>query len=120
MGKISDISDLNLEDTYSIALLLLYVFKGTPRYSTLSELAYVLDHQNFINFLKYFEGQTITIPSTEEVTKSLKLLLLYQYNVVEGVDWRDALKKAGFEQSETHTARGLLTKFKQVYEEYNL
>lgn len=85
------------DDTYSMLAILLFATSGNPKYATLNELVYLLDNRSFINLMKYYEGQTIKIPSIEETTKALKLLLLYQYYEVEGMDWELALKKAGYD-----------------------
>lgn len=115
-----NLNDLNSEDTYSTALLLLFVFSRNDKYSTLSELAYILDHDNFIKFIKYYEGQTITIPSQEEILKSLRVLLLYQYYIVEQLSWKESLTKAGFSKDETYTAQRLLTSFKKSVDKYKI
>lgn len=115
-----NLNDLNSEDTYSTALLLLFIFSRNDKYSTLSELSYILDHDNFIKFIKYYEGQTITIPSQEEILKSLRVLMLYQYYVIEKQGWREALIKAGFSEDETYTAQRLLTSFKKSVDNYKI
>ena len=74
---------LDKEDTYATALMLLYASTDNPKYATLSELPYVLDHDNFMNFIKYYEGQTITIPSYVAISDALKTLLLFKYHVVD-------------------------------------
>lgn len=110
---------LNKEDTYSMTLMLLYASTDNPRYSTLSELAYILDHDNFLNFIKYFEGQTIQIPTLSEVSDNLKLLTLFQYYTIEKIDWHEALEKAGFSLDETATARIKLNAFINQLERYD-
>lgn len=116
----TNLNDLNSEDTYSIALLLLFIFSRNERYSTLSELAYILDHDNFVKFIKYYEGQTITVPTKDEITKSLRVLMLYQYYVIEEKGWKESLVKAGFSEDETYTAQRLLTSFKKSVEDYKI
>jgi hypothetical protein len=94
----SDIlKELNVDDTYYVTLLLLALSNDNPKYSTISELAYILDHDNFINFIKYFEGQTITIPKIDNIIESLKLLLVFQYNIVEKKPIEEAIKLAGYD-----------------------
>jgi len=117
-----DLSNLNKDDIYGLMLIMLYASSNNPKYSTLNELAYILDHSSFLNFIKYFEGQTITIPTMQEIKTSLKTLLLYQYSVVDHMEWLDALSKAGFTQEETHGAKRRLCAFKKQLEnnEYKL
>ena len=51
---------LNKTDVYSMLLFIIYKMRELPEYSTLSELIYVLDNENFIKFLNYYGGKTIT------------------------------------------------------------
>lgn len=110
---------LNKEDTYSMMLMLLYASTDNPRYSTLSELSYILDHDNFIKFIKYYEGQTIEIPTLSSMSDSLRVLMLFQYYKVENLSWHESLKKSGFDLSETISARHKLDKFISQLNKYN-
>lgn len=119
-NTIKDIEFLNKEDTYSVALLLLFIFKDDPKYSTISELSYILDHENFMKFIQYFAGQTVKVPSTDELSKSLKVLMLYQYYIVDELDWKTALHKAGFVDEETYTAQRMLKFFRDKINDYKI
>lgn len=119
-NSLNDIEGLDKKDTYSIALLLLFVFSRNPKYTTLSELAYILDQDNFLNFIKYYEGQTITVPTIEEISKNLKILMIYQYYVIDKLEWKEALHKAGFDDSESYSAQRLLYAFRQTIEDYKI
>jgi hypothetical protein len=112
--------DFNEKDDYSAALLLLFMFHDNPRYSTLCELSYILDHDSFLKFIQYYAGQTITVPPISELTRSLRTLMLYQYYVIEKMDWKEAISKAGFELTEGYTAQRLLISFKKAAEKYKL
>lgn len=115
-----DILDVcGLEDTYSMLGIMLYASSGNPEYSTFNELAYLLDNRSFVNLLKYYEGQTIKIPTMEETRKALRTLLLYQYYYVDGMDWNIALRKSGFSVDEGCKARVFVTKFKKELERKN-
>ena len=118
MNSVDDIKGLDKEDTYSITLLLLFVFSRNPKYSSLSELAYILDQDNFLKFIKYYEGQTITIPTMNEISKNLKVLMIYQYYVVDKLPWREALVKAGFDETESYSAQRLLYAFRKTIDDY--
>lgn len=119
-NNLNDIQGLNKEDTYSTALLLLFVFSRNPKYTSLSELAYILDQDNFLNFIKYYEGQTITIPTMEEISRNLKVLMIYQYYVIDKLEWKDALHKAGYDDSDSYSAQRLLYAFRQTVEDYKI
>lgn len=118
--KISDFPDITSEDTYSTALMLLFMFKDDPAYSTLSELVYILEHKSFINFLKYYEGQTITVPSLHDTVWSLRALLVYQYFYVDSMPWEEALQKAGFEHSDSGKVKRMMRKFYEAMEKYKI
>lgn len=72
------LEELNKKDIYSLILFVLYKMKDNPEYSTLSELIYILDNDSFIRFLKYFEGETITIPKIDDLKMILDALLFYE------------------------------------------
>lgn len=107
---------LDTDDSYYIALMLLYFLKDDPKYSTLSELVYLVDRKSFLNLIQYYGGQDIAIPDSEEVILALKTLMLYQYRVVNKLSWSEAIKKAGFNSSESAKARALYITLEQVIE----
>lgn len=118
--KSNDLPDLGKNDVYSLVLLTLFVMGDDPRYSSLSELSYILDQDNFIKFIKYFAGQTIAIPNVKQISQSLRVILLYQYYVVDRESWQKSLSKAGFEPEDNMSARRLLHSFKQAIEDYRI
>ena len=116
-----DIPELSKEDTYSMVFLLMFIFKKDKNYSILNELPYILDFDNFMKFIKYFEGQTITIPTMNEMSKYFKVLLLYQYYVVERGDWKKSLIKSGFDPDrDSYRAQRYLYAFRKDIEQYKL
>ena len=117
----SDIPELNKKDTYSIVLLLMFIFKRDKNYSVINELPYILDFDNFMRFIKYYEGQTITIPTMDEISKYFKILLLYQYYVIEHVNWKDSLIKSGFDPDrDSYRAQRYLYAFRRDIEKFKL
>ena len=50
--------------------------KDLPEYSTLSELAYILDKKSLLKLCEYFGGITMTIPTIEDLENLTKSLLL--------------------------------------------
>lgn len=112
---------LDQEDTYSMALMLLYASSDNPQYTIINELAYLLDHDSFVNFIKYFEGQTIKIPTFNEIIDALNLLLLFQYYKVENKSWKDSLDLVGIESDtkSSYSAKFKLDKFCTRLEKYN-
>lgn len=113
------LSKFNEPDIYSVLCSYLYEFKSVPEYSTLCELVYLLDSKSFTNLIKYFEGQTITIPTREEFRSCIRVLLLFQYFEIEKKPWKESLQAAGFQSSEGKAAQNQLAKLKSVIQEYN-
>lgn len=116
-----DIPELGKEDTYSMVFLLMFVFKRDKNYSVLNELPYILDYENFMKFIKYYEGQTITIPSMNEIAKYFKILLLYQYYIIENEEWKKSLLKSGFDPDrDSYRAQRYLYAFRKDIEQFRL
>ena len=86
------LNSMNITDVYSLILFALYKLKELPEYSSLSELAYVLDGKHLFNFLEYFGGTTIKIPTLAEFKIVIEALLLYQYVNIEKIEYNQALK----------------------------
>lgn len=120
MESVSDIvSKLNKPDIYSLICGFLFELKDDPKYSTLSELAYLLDNESFLNFIKYFEGQVVTVPTRHELRECVQVLLLFQYSEIEGKPWRESLELAGFDTSSGKAAHIRLDKLKETIKKYN-
>lgn len=78
-GKIiRALEELDKKDIYSLILFSIYKLKNCPEYSTLSELVYVLDNENFIKFINYYGGQTIRVPTIRELTELIHALLVFE------------------------------------------
>lgn len=90
-----NINSLKSVDVYSLVLFVLYQIKELPEYSTLSELAYVLDKPNLFNFLDYFGGTTIKVPTKRELQTIINALLVYQSVKLDGTTFMVALNKLG-------------------------
>lgn len=103
-----NLNGLEKEDVFSVASALLYSLRNTPKYSTISELFYILDYDNFIKLIKYYGGETVRIPSISEISETLRLLVLYQCRVVEEMSWEESLKKAGIDEENSMTYRAKL------------
>lgn len=106
-------------DVYSILCSFLYDLKEVPEYSTLSELCYLLDINSFLNLLKYFEGQTIKIPTKEEFAEVVQILLLFQYYEIEKRPWKDCIKLVGLDTCNGKMAHNKLDRFKKTMQQYN-
>lgn len=87
-----ELEKLQVADIYSLILFALFKIREIPEYSSLSELAFVLDKENLLKLFEYFGGLTIRIPTVEEMESLVYSLLTYQLVDIEGKDIEDALK----------------------------
>lgn len=70
---------LNEKETFLLSLMLLVHMNEDEKYKDLSELIFLFDnYKGFKQFIKYYEGETISVPTTREVKQALRLLDLYQ------------------------------------------
>lgn len=88
----NNLDNLKVDDVYSLILFALYKIKDIPEYSTLSELAYIMDKKSMLNFLECFGGMTIRVPTLHEFTLIINSLLLYQYVNIEKIEFEKAIK----------------------------
>ena len=108
---------LKKDDTYSALCVMLYAMTDDPNFATLNELVYLTDKNSFLNILKYFEGQTIRIPTMKESKDAFRTLLLHQYYTVEENKWETALEKAEISKDDSTYYKRLLNKFEDKLEE---
>lgn len=111
----SAIQIMKEQDTYSIILFLLYKLMGTKEYSTLSQLAYILDRKQLVDLCDCFGGQTIKVPTLKDLKEVIELLLLYHKVNVQKQDFNECIK-------EVEDKEIISEKYKQVCElmqEYN-
>lgn len=113
------LEEFKRQDIYSVLCSYLFNLKDAPEYALFSELAYLLDSKSFVNFITYFEGETIKVPTVEEFQESIKILLLLQYYKVENNGWKESLRKAGFQTNEGRSAQNKLNKLINTLEQYN-
>lgn len=93
------INNLKKDDVTSLLLFALYKIKEIPEYSTLSELAYLLDEKSLGNLLDYYGGMTIRIPTKQELKVVSSALLVYQFTKIDNIKLTSALKIIGEENS---------------------
>ena len=96
MSKIKEnLITLKEMDIWTLLLFALYKIKDLPEYSTLSELAYILDKKSLLKLCEYFGGITMTIPTIEDLENLTKSLLLYQYTIIEHKTYDEAIELLG-------------------------
>lgn len=60
---------------------------GKNVHSVLPELFSTMGVDNTINLIKYFGGETINIPSHEEMYQAFLIIICYYKKKIEGKDW---------------------------------
>lgn len=88
----SNLDLLKKDDTLPIVSFCLYKLSNNKKYANLSELAYTLDMNNFIKVCNYFGGQTINIPTINEMKLIINGLLVYYETIIEKKDIDKAIK----------------------------
>ena len=113
-----NLSGMSNEDAYSLVMLLIGKMSGKKEiYGVLSELSYILDKDSFLNFITYYGGTTIEVPTAEEFHKASRVLVLYNSYIHQNLPWKESIKLAGYEESESITAKMELQSFQKVLEE---
>lgn len=85
---------LERKDVYSLLLFALYRLRNVPEYATLSELAFVLNHDDLPRFLKVFAGATLKVPSMKDLETAMAGLLTVQAADVEGKPLATAIRES--------------------------
>ncbi len=113
-----ELSNLRDADLWSILLFALTRLKNDAEYSALSELAYVLDRKNMLRLCEYFGGQTIRIPTADELEYLIYGMLLYQYVDIEHQSFEGALNSIAQQSKfENKFEKKELKKFYQTLKE---
>ena len=112
-------STMKERDIYSLMLSFLYDLRQVKEYTLLSELCYTLDQDSFYKFIDMFAGQTITVPTKEELTELIQVLRLFEYFEIEGRPWKESVQRAGLNSCEGKKATNKLNKLKETLKKYN-
>lgn len=105
-------------DIYSIMLFTLFKMKDVPEYSTLSELAYLLDKESLLTLCEYFGGTTIKIPTIDELEMMVYTMILYQYVNIEGMPYSKAVEIIGHKSNDLRGVKSAYTKLCEVLKKY--
>ena len=106
-------------DVYSLLLFILFKTKDIPELAATSELAYILDKENFLKLCEYFGGITIRIPTITEVEDILYAFLLYQYINLEGIEYTKAVDMIERKPSNLGDIKTIYKQICQIMQEYN-
>lgn len=83
----TELENMTTSDIYSLMLFAMYKATELPEYSSLSQLAYILDKDNLLKFCEYFGGLTIKVPTIAELEIFVHALMIYQEVDVEKKDF---------------------------------
>ena len=90
--KISKI--LGEEETHMLRLILLAHMHDDKKYENLSELIFLFDnYKGFKQFIKYYEGTSIDVPTIKELKQALRLLALFQKVKIDKKDFDHAYEE---------------------------
>ena len=115
-----ELQKLKQVDIWSLMLFVLYNFQNIPEYSAISELAYVLDQKNFLRLCEYFGGQTIKIPTIDQMEETIYAMLLYQYIDVEKIAEPEAVSLLQLEKSKEKAVKNCYKSLKYILANYNI
>lgn len=116
----NELKKFNKSDIWSLMLFVLYNFQKIPEYSSISELAYVLDQKSLLKLCEYFGGQTITIPTIDELEETLYAMLFYQYIDIEQMTEEDAVSLISLDAYKLSRVKTRYKTLKKVLNNYNL
>lgn len=114
----TELENLKVKDIYSLMLFALYKATELPEYSTLSQLAYILDLDNLLKLCEFYGGLTIRIPTTQELEQMVYGLLMFQRIDIEKEDYRkvyDDLKDKEIDSNHVKDAYFLIKKLLEDY-----
>lgn len=110
---------LGEKETFLLSLILLVHMNEDEKYHDISELIFLFDnYKGFKQFIKYYEGQTIEVPTVMEVKQALRLLDLFQRVYIDKRDFDqcyDSLKMFELGLTKEYCEKEL-SKFKEYLE----
>lgn len=122
MGRsniIKSLEQLDKNDISSLILFTIFKLKESPQYSTLSELVYLLDEKSFSNFLNYYGGKTITIPTVAEFNNVLTALLVLERKENTELSEEEIFSDIGLSRKEIENVKMILPAISEVIQNYD-
>lgn len=115
-----DTVELKEKDIYSLILFAMFKLKDVPEYSSVSELAYVLDQDNLLKLCEVFGGQTISIPTIDDMQEMVYALLMYQYVDIQHMDYTDAIESLQRKKCDFRKIKSAYLTLKKVLDNYDI
>lgn len=112
----NDIKFLSTTDLYSLLLFAVFASKKLPGYSVLSELVYIFDKNTLLKLCEYFGGQTIEIPTIDELETLVYCLIVYNDVDIERGDLEKVFKSLPVE---SHKLKEIKEKYYELREILN-
>jgi hypothetical protein len=106
-------------DIYSLVMFALYKMNNIPEYSTLSELAYLMDKEHLLKLCEYFGGMTIRIPTIDELENMVYSLVLYQWVNIDGMPYEKAVAQIGCPSDTLRTVKSQYLKLVEILDNYS-
>lgn len=79
---------LDEKETFLLSLIMLVHMNDDEKYHDLTELIFLFDnYKGFKQFIKFYEGKTIEVPTVREVKQALRLLDLFQKVYIDKRDF---------------------------------
>lgn len=116
----NELEKLKQMDIWSLMLFVLYNFQNIPEYAAVSELAYILDQKNMLKLCEYFGGQTIKIPTIDQLEETIYAMLLYQYIDVEKIEEKDAVQLLRLDKDKEKIVKNCYRTLKGVLVKYQI
>lgn len=113
------LNKLDNDDIYSLALFTLYKLTDDPKYSSVSELVYLLDKKSLFNLLDYYGGMTIKIPTRDELMNVINALILYYRLKTEDVDIKKVIDDLNIHPNNLKDVLSVYTIIESVMINYN-
>ena len=73
-----------------------------------------------LKLCEYFGGQTLKIPTIDELEETLYAMLLYQYIEIEGIDEHEAIKLLRVDNIKEKSIKSCYKTLKSVLSNYNI
>ena len=115
-----ELEKLKQLDIWSLMLFVLYNFQKIPEYSALSELAYILDEKSLLKLCEYFGGQTIRIPTIDQMEETIYGMLLYQYVDIEKIPFEEAVLLLRVDKPKEKAVKNCYKTLKYVLSNYEI